>query len=137
MPSKYFNYLTYKAHKSMPFGFEMCKKGLILLSYQVKFQNITQNRLHLFSLMLQFSLDTLYCKFFKCTKQIVRNIVKILGFHPCYVGRYFLTSIFFLQLIAQMSDFHKLLMYVCKSKIRKTWKCLNCKPSQPTTVVET
>ena len=48
VPLKYFNYLTYKAHKSMPFGFEMCKKGLILLSYQVKFQNVTQNRLHLF-----------------------------------------------------------------------------------------
>ena len=60
VPLKYFNYLTYKAHKSMPFGFEMCKKGLILLSYQVKFQNVTQNRLHLFLLMLQFSLDTLY-----------------------------------------------------------------------------
>ena len=56
----YFNYLSYRAHKSMPFGFEMCKKGLILLSYQVKFQNVTQNRLHLFLLMLQFSLDTLY-----------------------------------------------------------------------------
>ena len=76
-PSKYFNYLTYKGHKSIPFGFKMCKKGLILLSYQVKFQNVTQNRLHLFLLMLQFSLDTLYIfNFVKISNVIYHKVTR-------------------------------------------------------------
>ena len=72
VPLKYFNSLTYKAYKSMPFGFEMCKKGLILLSYQIKLQNVTQNRLHLFLLMLQFSLDTLYNILHYCTNYFLK-----------------------------------------------------------------